>query len=615
MNDLLSRPVAKVGLLTILALLAVLIAKYCCKQNDNFKFIAVKSPVAIAFVDANRLLSGTVPKAKVTITDPGEMVVSPNGERFQTIEVNGGVMSLALLQKAQYSAESPYRFTVKIEMEGYSTNLLNILVTTDEGQYTPVFMAKLDAPPAGMATVSGSIALNNGMTASNTPLKPTLSNTLSTNNIQVEVQKGTQPIYCNRDVQGKNNPQKLNYKISYASPRNLAVGRTFPGGSLVTDAIDRNGNIWASPNNPQYFASQGWINIEMDADGEPVSGFSKPLSVTMPISDSLLNPLANPVRFYLPGDTIPIWSLSDRGVWREEGIAKVEGAKGNLFVNMTVSHLSTWNLDCPANACSTGQDLTVNYTNNTGGPLALYSELIRSSTGVAYGITGLGTNTDHILTYNSGAGSFTIARTPNAEQVQFIAYDNSAAPGVATMTGVLASTPVFTINCTAQPSPAIVIPATAQRRQVKLKFEYMSAATPICANTVWYKICNGDGTGDCAPRNASAANYCDTRNTTKPLMFGGILNQGDGTVSFYKVSPDDFLSVHCIRLWYAEAGVQQPIDFPIDFSVQPPIGSPESIMGKNGSGGNITIQRWYDSGTQTHIVRIMNGISSLNACI
>ncbi len=600
--------------LLLLVAAAVFFANKCCKEKSGEKSPstiiiteAVKAPVAIAFIDANRLLGTTVPKARVTLIDADSMVVSSNGVAFTTIEVSGGVMCLALRKKAQYSADKPYRFTIKVEMEGYSTNLRNILVSSDEGQYVPIFMSKLEDPPAGAATVSGAINLSNGIVAAYVPLSPVKANSISLKNILVEVEKGTQPIYCNRDAPGQKPPAKLNYRIAYASPRNLAVGRTFPGGPLITDAIGLDGKPVATPQTPMYFTSQGWITIEMDADGEQISSFSKPLTVTMPILDSLVNPLAIPSRFYQKDDTIPIWSLSDQGVWRSEGNAKVEGSPGKLVAKMTVSHLSTWNLDCPANACARdvtpSEDLTVSYVYAGAGTLSLYSEIVREDNGTAFGITGLGDNTDHILDYNSGGGSYTISRTPNGERLRFIAYDNTGAPGMPPTTGVLARTDVFSIDCSNQPTPTITIPATAQRQSVNLLFEYMNAGvpTPLTGNAVWFKLCEGSAT-DCNPTIANVAQYCDTRYTAQQLIYGSILS-ATGTVTFYKVSPDDFSSIHCIRLWY----LPHPIDFPIDFSVQPNPATPETITGKTGLAGpgtDVNITRWYDSGTNTHRIRI-----------
>ncbi|MEQ1747264.1 MAG: hypothetical protein ABMA02_17670 [Saprospiraceae bacterium] len=619
MKDFWSR-YGKYSPILILAAAAVFFANKCCKGKTDEKppssiiiTEAVKAPVAIAFIDANRLLGTTVPKARVTLIDADSMVVSSDGIRFTTIEVSGGVMSLGLRKKAQYSPDNPYRFTIKVEIEGYSTNLRNILVQSDEGQYVPIFMSKLEDPPAGAATVSGAINLSNGIVSAYVPLSPTKANGISPKNILVEVEKGTQPIYCDRDAPGKKPPAKLNYRIAYASPRNLAVGRTFPGGPLITDAIGLDGKRVATPQTPMYFTSQGWITIEMDADGEKISSFSKPLTVTMPVLDSLVNPLAIPSRFYQKDDTIPIWSLSDQGVWRSEGNAKVEGSPGKLVAKMTVSHLSTWNLDCPANACARNvtpsEDLTVSYVYNppAAGTLSLYSEIVREDNGTAYGITGLGTNTNHILDYASGGGSFTISRTPNGERLRFIAYDNTGAPGTPPTTGVLARTDVFSIDCANQPTPVITIPPATARQSVNLRFEYLPGPTPLTGNAVWFKHCEGsDNNTDCNPTIATGPLYCETRLTSPlpqpQLMYGSILS-ATGTVTFYKVSPDDFSSIHCIRLWY----LNRSIDFPIDFSVvTPTVATPEEITGKNDLDADVIIYRWIEVvGTDTtHVIQI-----------
>jgi hypothetical protein len=220
------------------------------------------------------------------------MVVTSNGLPFTSIDVRGGVMSLALKQKAVFSRERPYRFTIKAEAEGYSSNVRNILVSSEEGQYVPIFMAKLETPPAGMASVAGSFSLAAGVVnadASLTAIAPPVSNGVPTGNIRVEIPKGAIPIYCDRNNPNTPFPKQLNFRVSYASPRSLAAGRTFPGGALVTDAVDASGTTVASPGSPMFFSSAGWMNFDMDADGNAVSGFTKPVAVTMPVPDSLLN--------------------------------------------------------------------------------------------------------------------------------------------------------------------------------------------------------------------------------------------------------------------------------------------------------------------------------------
>jgi hypothetical protein len=618
-NSFFSKPIVRAGaILLFLVLLLLLILKYCKMDKPSIVMTdPVKAPVAIALIDANRLLNTQIEKAKITLIDPDSMVVTSNGLTFNTIEITGGVMCLALKTKAVFNDTMPYRFTIRVESEGYSSNQYNVLVTSDKGQYVPIFMAKLSDPPEGMASFVGAAPLNGGVIGNAgavlTTLSSPVSNGITANKISVVIPGGTEPIYCNRSNPNAKTPKNLNFRISYASPRSLAVGRTFPGGALVTDAVDLTGNTVARPNSPIYFASAGWMNLEMDADGDEVTGFTKPVTVTMPILDSLINPLTKPLRFYKAGDTIPVWSLNNRGVWRQESVAKVEGTPGNLQTKMTITHLSTWNLDCTQNPCvSPGQDLTVAYTYNPGpgdaNTLSLYSEIVRNDNGIPFGITGLGTNTNHILQYNSGGGNFTIARTPNGTQLNFIAYNNSAAPGNPPTTGALASTGMIPINCTAQPSPTLSIPAGNTIQTVNLAFSYRSAGTdhPICENAVFFSACN-----TCAD-----AASCNT--PVNPYQFGGILTSSgtEGLVTLRRTGTpfnQPGQSNICIKLWYGKdiSGEVSPeaINFNIDFADT----STRTItINRPPAVGNILIDYSFSGGV--HRFRITQGLLVLPSC-
>src|SRR5262245_7588890 len=81
-----------------------------CRLNKIVITNPIKAPVAISFIDANRLLSKQIPKVKVTLIDPGGMVVTSNNLSFSSLEIQGGVMSLGLKKEAVLDG-APYRFT------------------------------------------------------------------------------------------------------------------------------------------------------------------------------------------------------------------------------------------------------------------------------------------------------------------------------------------------------------------------------------------------------------------------------------------------------------------------------------------------------------------------
>ncbi|MFN0173765.1 MAG: hypothetical protein ACKVU0_03870 [Saprospiraceae bacterium] len=599
----------------LLIAIAVFVAKRCCPpEGDGSKPPVlgepVKAPVAIAFIDANKFLSTKITPVKVSLIDPNGKVVTCNGLPFINIDISGGVMNLALKQDADISQQNPYRFTIKAEADGYSTAYSNILIFSDEGLYAPIFMAKLEDPPLGMASAVGVVSLNNGLVKNDTTLNPNKTNGVPVNKIAIEIAKGTQLIYCDRDVPNAPVPQKLNYRISYASP-NTDAGRTFQAGPLVTDAIDASGNVIAIPQAPVYFATAGWMNLEMDADGKKVSGFSKPLTVTMPIPDTLPNPQTG--QYYKIGDNIDVWSLSDQGVWRQESASKVEGQAGNLFAKMLVTHLSSWNLDIKQNVCgglATPTNAIITYTNAPTNALTAYSEVRTITNTLLPGYSGRN------LTYLAGGGTHTIYNFPDnffdpanpMNRMKVQVFQNGAGTTLAAeSTPFSCSTPSASLNITN---------LGASTETVTVAFQLANAAgnDPLCNQVLWYQPCSG---GTCSGSGCFgiATSY----------QFGGFssLVGGASRVTFSKNLDNAGTDFNCVRLWQGESlggGVTQEvaIDFAVDFNRLST--TPESITAEkrvNGAGVAISfnVQHWFDIASSSHFFELAIGsITLISPC-
>lgn len=594
------------ALLVILAI-AFGIFRSCNRGNEGRGEIifspSVKAPVAISIIDANRLASKQIPKATVTLVDPGGMVVAPNNFSFTTIEIDQGVMSLALKKEAEFSLQSPYRFSIRVEAEGYNSNSRNILIWQDEAQYIPIFMVQVEDPPIGMAGGQGTVPLVAGEVTEPLSIVPNTANTLPLDNIQLDFSAGTMPIYCDNDDPVVNLPEKLDYRISYASPGSVAAARTFPGGTLITDAV-ADGEVIASASNPAYFESAGWINIEMEADGQVVNGFTKPIQVTMPIPDTLINPQTEEP--FQVNDQIDVWSLSGGGVWRKEHTARVQGSPGQLFAIMEVSHLSTWNLDNKVDACAVPPDppLRMNYTNasNAGGTTDRYSELVRVSTGLPL--------RSGVLEYdNAAAGGF--HEFINARQgvdMAMVIHDNPTMPG-----NIISTSSILSCDNT---TASLSIPSGSSS-SVDIAFRVVPEAgsnspSAICGNAVWFRRC----TSSCSSSGCQS-------NTTNPFQYGGVLSVSGQTGSTTLTGPDAFTNNdYCIRLWYAGQDgsggvVSQTVDFLFRFTGTVPNAS---ITGRKTTGGvdsNLTI---FPSRTNSgvYLFEILNsgsnGITPINSC-
>ena len=613
------------GWLILLGIIVVIVLQFLRSCDNTSKegvtepinTVRLKSSISVAFMDAKDTENSNLDNVRVTIVDPAGMVVSANGIQFNEITLPDGVMTLALKGEAKLDDRNPYRFTINVEADGYSSNSRNVLLTSEEDQYIIVFMAKLDDPPLGVTAFTGASGLTGGALLEGATLAP--SNPDAPSNLQVSIPRGTVPILCEGEDPTGPFPENLNYQISYAVPNVLASSRTFTGGPLLTDAVDMDGNIIASPSNPGYFESAGWINIEMDADGSQINGFTKPLEVTMPIPDSLVNPETG--QFYRVGDEIGIWSLNNRGGWREENIARVENSSSGLLARLSINHLSTWNLDFKVDACNgdpSTDRVRINYENNTGSDVNRYTEIIRYSQGSAFGWNG-----GNSYAFTATIDPIDIINAPIDEEIAVVVYNSNAGPN----NGIYASSCVFAVSCgcnvdcTGDPCDGagtvpLVLPETNTPRTRSIEFDFISPGTgsggadeilSLCNNGVWYK------------RDSEAG---DPR-------FGGRLNNSgivrltryNDTSEFGEDATYDF------QLWFAGEfngmEVSQVIefsetDFRDDPDVQASAGTPEIITGSVDLDGNgvidaseqIEIQRWYDDSSIVHHFRIdLNGAS------
>jgi hypothetical protein len=610
----LGKPIKLVAALILLILLFILFLWLCKSHNEGKLVITkpVKAPVAISFRDANRLLEVQIPTVKVTLIDDEGQVVTPNNLLFSSLEIKGGVMVLALKDSAVFNRERPYRFTIKTEAQGYSTNYRSIVISEDKEQYIVVFMAKIDDPPAGMAGFTGAIPVSKSTSQSGITLLPGKVNQLK-RKVSVYIPDST--IFLNNEKPINDSISQIAYNFSFASPRSIAALRTFPGGggSLVTDALDLQNNAIATPGSPFFFASSGWMTLEMKAGNENINQFSKPIELIIPIEDSLINPQTR--KAFKEGDEITSWSLNDRGVWKQESQVKVENSKEGLVAKMRIRHLSTWNLDSKLPNCT----LTISYNNPSPAiPFNAWSELVGTSNGVPFLAFGPNPMLFEVSTVGTPK-THTILRAPQGVNAVFVVYDNDSEATSARVTS-----PQF-IMCT--PPPAFDIPPLTIATK-KLSFQIQDLQnTPtnynICKNAVWYRLCKG-GVGELP--FACIASECQT--SLLPFLFGGMLKSGaistdPAIVTLYSTQP--FTDNCCIRLWYGKKIDEQtaaPITIDFSLPMNPTPGIEFSSLAQTLSGGVTGIISFkYILDPVTSIIRIRldggamaNQLSTIAAC-
>ncbi len=535
-------------LVILLVALIALIWKQCCTPADPRVAVyeTIIAPHAIALIDANGAAARNVQKALVTIIDPDGMVVSSNGYKFESVEILGGVMSIGLSQQAKFSVEKPYRFFIKVEADGYMSNVKTVVVTQDAPNYVPIYMVNLtEAPRSGFGVTAASFAGATGGVVQNTQLLATSLSDIGYVSafapLSITIPEGARMLYDGKPVESSSDT--LSYRLVLGNPLDSLGSRVFPGGFEVTDAVDANGSPFRLPNdqdispaNPMYFTSASWFSLEMNLGNEKVNGFSSPVKVEMPVMPGVIDPVTGvPVTV---GSKIPLWNMDNRtGVWKNEGIGTVEDAGGGqMKVVFETTHFSVWNLDLPGTRCPIGTVIPFAYDN------ALFSgskftRVLNRATGAEV--------TSRLFDFSAMGGSpLNLGVLPSsAEEMQLVVHNGSDA-----------SAPILGVsgnmrNCACVAPPCSLNLVGAPLTCITLKFQVGASVVHPCNNSVWYKNC------------------------ADPLYtLGGILSTG-GELTLAELN-----STRCVRLWYIDPTSGNPVtlDFTVNFA--------RAIAGSNYSG-------------------------------
>lgn len=437
------------------------------------------APVAIAFFDVAPPMTVNVKDVRVTLIDSLGMVRTAGGDSLVSFDLEAGVMCLGLKKGTEVNAESPYSFSIKAEAADFSEVIQTIVLRGDQPAYVPVYMTKISNPAPGL--VAGLLGINLVNSRVNEPLNVSLP-VAGSGAVRFTIPAETRLLTGGKDSEAK----EARLRITYGDPIQPNANRVFPNGPLVTNAIDSAGRPVATPDNPFYFESLGWISINIDSDAGEIDGFSQPVEVELPINPELMDPKNKEP--YRVGQKVPVWSLDERtGVWREEFSTPLrKGENGVLVATFKIQHLSTWNLDYKMGACS--NVLQIVATNN-GCPGMFYSEI--QLNGTALSPTLAGTTNSHTLFYNNGPNTFTVANAPDvASGLRFLVYNNATGP-----TGPMTTAPAAVLlnNCpTGTVNFSFTPPTTTGCERLGIEMELHDAsASPVkvnlCNNALWYK--------------------------------------------------------------------------------------------------------------------------------
>lgn len=208
------------------------------------------------------------------------------------------------------------------------------------------------------------------------------------------------------DLAGNALSGELDVTVAHFSALETDSLNSFPGGFFVTDAVNQQNETF---NEPFYFYSAGFITVEVkDANNRLASMLSQPLNVLSELNTDIVNP-DNNFNKIQQGDSIPLWSISSDGIWKQEGDVVVESNGDVLQSSFRTKHLSTYNFDWKSGACpSTTIDVSRFRNNSTR---YLYFDLYTDPSG------GTGANTINTrFRLNPGTISdnkLTLTRYPN----------------------------------------------------------------------------------------------------------------------------------------------------------------------------------------------------------
>lgn len=367
------RTITKVTLLSA-ALCAVTLLNSCQKPTEGIKVIVNSSslfpaPMVFKFTNADSTSINKPTNFAITISGPDAKLVqmASGGTNFQ---VTNGIISLALTKDAHPSVSTPVVFTVAATLPNFAPILQNVTITQNKLSVYNVKALEYAKPAEGTTVLNqvnndlsqGVIQTAYTVTTQKTPTMTEQATVKFDGGTQVQDANGS-PIAAG----------SLNLNIVQYGTNSSASLQALPGGTTTNTAVDKDG----SPINGNVnFVTAGLLQMNLDAGGIPVKKFSKPVSVSIELSNKLTNfATGKPIK---AGDVIPFWSLNETtGQWKNEGTTTVVADNnGKLSAPIHISHLSCWSVGWTWGAtgsygtCGNSLNVTINTSdpNFQGGP-------------------------------------------------------------------------------------------------------------------------------------------------------------------------------------------------------------------------------------------------------
>lgn len=298
--------------------------------------------VSIAVIDAAD--SSAIEDVTLTVQgDHAEDIYTIFGER--DFKVERGFIELGLHRRANPAIDNPVLVELYLSAPGYLGRTYTVEFTQDQDIIVvDIPMVSLASPPNGVKFATKSEALSGG-TLTNAVELSVDAGSMSNQGMKINLPTGLEFFNANGVKLSGSNLEVIAGHFDTENEQSLS---SFPGGfelNSVTlpDGSETDGN----------FITAGFTTLDMTVDGQEVKTFNQDITVTMDVSDQLVNPETGAA--LAVGDQIPIWSYDDaENAWGYEKVGTVVNGSNGLQLSFTTNHLSWWNLDFHQAKCCTG---------------------------------------------------------------------------------------------------------------------------------------------------------------------------------------------------------------------------------------------------------------------
>jgi hypothetical protein len=286
----------------------------------------------------------------VKITGAAEASAYSSGGS-KTITINNGIIQVCFRKGTVASETNPLKFNIEVKVSGYLPKVYPVKLTSINPVVESIFLVNTNNLPKGSAKISATTTTdNNGTTTSETIV------TLPTNANKTEVAELTIPTGVTmKDKDGNPVTGTLAIDVLQFAGNGQQAMDAF-GNKGDNTIKDINGNTLTET----VIAPLGWLNINITAGGKEVKTFSSPVKGKIGIPAGLVNPITGAE--YKEGDAISVLSKEDDGTeFKKEANTTLQKATdGSLFVEINISHLSTWTIAQLLQMCSMKFEFPVN---------------------------------------------------------------------------------------------------------------------------------------------------------------------------------------------------------------------------------------------------------------